>query len=75
LINEDSIENLIKTMDIYQDSGVVVPRLEDIHGNIIGWLDDFEENRRITRSSFDKIIQNELSTKPLTGDACINCVY
>ena len=72
LINEDSIENLIKTMDIYQDAGVVVPRFEDFHGNIIGWLDDFEENRRITRSSFDKIIQNELSTKPINGDVCIN---
>jgi GT2 family glycosyltransferase len=59
-------------MDIYQDAGVVVPRFEDIHGNIIGWLDVFEENRRITRSSFDKIIQNELSTKPITGDVCIN---
>lgn len=72
MINEDNILNLIKTMDIYQDAGVVVPRFKDIHNNIIGWLDDFEENKRIIRNSFDKIIQNELSKKSITGDVCIN---
>ena len=72
LISKESIENLIKTMDIYQDAGVVVPRFKDINNNIIGWLDDFEENRRISRSNFDKIIQNELSTKAIAGDVCIN---
>lgn len=72
LIDQDSIGNLIKTMDIYPDAGVVVPRLKDKDNNIIGWLDDFEENRRIIRTDSDKIIQNELSIKSIVGDVCIN---
>jgi GT2 family glycosyltransferase len=72
LIDQDSIENLIKTMDIYNDAGVVVPRFKDKNNNIIGWLDDFEENRRIIRADCDKIIQNELSIKSIVGDVCIN---
>lgn len=72
LINENSIENLIKTMDYYEKVGVVVPQFQDINNNTIGWLDDFEENRRIKRNNFEKIIQNQLSIKPIDGDVCIN---
>ena len=49
-----------------------LPQFQDTNNNTIGWLDDFEENRRIKRNNFEKIIQNQLSIKPIEGDVCIN---
>ena len=72
IITELNIKNLIKTMNIYSNSGVVVPRIMDLNGINESFLDDFEENRKIKRDNFYYEICQKLSSTPITGDVCIN---
>jgi hypothetical protein len=72
IINELNIVNLIKTLETYPNAGVVVPRIKDLNNQADTILDDFEENRKTKRSNFENEISNQLSTKPILGDVCIN---
>jgi len=72
IINELNIVNLIKTLETYPNAGVVVPRIKNLNNQADTILDDFEENRKTKRSNFENEISNQLSTKPILGDVCIN---
>jgi GT2 family glycosyltransferase len=72
IINELNIVNLIKTLETYPNAGVVVPRIKYLNNQADTILDDFEENRKTKRSNFENEISNQLSTKPILGDVCIN---
>ncbi len=72
IINELNIVNLIKTLETYPNAGVVVPRIKHLNNQADNILDDFEENRKTKRSNFENEISNQLSTKPILGDVCIN---